>query len=82
VASVGFLDGSDGTVVFIVMANGQELKRVTVAAADAALTPLDIDLSSVVGAPSVQIVAMADPQSSGSSYQAVWKGLRVSAGGK
>jgi beta-lactam-binding protein with PASTA domain len=82
VASVGFLQGSDGAVDFVVMAGGQELKRVPVAATDTVLTPLDVDLSGAAGAASVQIVAMASPGSTGLSYQAVWKDLRVSAGGK
>jgi hypothetical protein len=82
VADVGFLQGSDGTVDFVVMAGGRELKRVTVPATETTLTHLDVDLSGAAGAPSVQIVAMASQGSTGSSYQAVWKGLRVSAGGK
>jgi hypothetical protein len=83
-ASVGFLPNSDGTVDFLVMVNGQEVgSPLTVdPTTTTALTPLDVDLSSAAGAQSVQIVARASQGSTGQSYQAVWKDLRVSAGDK
>jgi beta-lactam-binding protein with PASTA domain len=84
VASVGFLPGSDGAVDFLVMVNGQEVgSPLTVdPTTTTALTTLDVDLSGAAGAKSVQIVARAAQGSTGQSYQAVWKDLRVSAGGK
>jgi beta-lactam-binding protein with PASTA domain len=79
-ASVGFLQGSDGVVDFIVMANNQQLNKVTVDSSATTLTPLNVDLSGAAGASSVQIVALAHPGSTGSGYQAVWKDLRVTGG--
>jgi hypothetical protein len=80
VAKVGFLQGTDGTVDFVVSVDGRPLKTVTVAATDTKLEDIDVPLPA--GATGVQISAAASAGSAGQRYEAVWKDLRVSAGGK
>jgi hypothetical protein len=82
VGKVGFLQGSDGSVDFVVSAGGKELDRVPGNATDAALQTLDVDLSPEAGQGNVTISVVVRSDSTGLSDQAVWKDLKITGTSK
>jgi beta-lactam-binding protein with PASTA domain len=79
---VGFLQGGDGSVDFVVSAGGKELGRVAANATDTALQPLDVDLSPAAGQANLLISVVVRSDSTGLSDQAVWKDIKITAAPK